>query len=290
MENKYIYTTFDNVNSEQNIHPSFADLKDYLSIFLERLNDENESLGENYVYECNDFEDAENICEVCNINLKTKLANEPLYTIHDPEFNGDDGDLLYVNKAEVIAFANEEVRYTIKPNIRFTYLDDAITFLRKYNFKIILHEEYSADTLVEWLAAFEESSYVFFDYVKYIKNLNDELGLSGKHSRVIEEENGIDITTIIEASNQTSILITLDREDLEINYNNGALQDYILGEYKKAIDNFDVDEEFTEIWNRSLPMYAGLTPTQLLKMLNDDLDFFKYQLGVFVLLNGNNKN
>lgn len=74
MENKYIYTTYDNVNSEQNIHPSFAVLKDYLSIFLERLNEENESLGENYVYECNDFEDAENICEVCNINLKTKLA------------------------------------------------------------------------------------------------------------------------------------------------------------------------------------------------------------------------
>jgi len=85
-------------------------------------------------------------------------------------------------------------------------------------------------------------------------------------------------------------LITLDREELEINYNNGALQDYILGEYKKAIDNFDVDEEFTEIWNRSLPMYAGLTPTQLLEMLNDDLDFFKHQLGVFVLLNGSNKN
>lgn len=69
-------------------------------------------------------------------------------------------------------------------------------------------------------------------------------------------------------------MITLNREDLEINYNNGALQDYILGEYKKAIDNFDIDEEFTMLWDSSFVKDTGYTAREFIYMLEEDLAYF----------------
>lgn len=69
--NIYFYKTFDKVNFKNEIHANFADLKAYLDIFVERLNDENMALNEPYKYQCNNLEQAKYICEVCNIELKT---------------------------------------------------------------------------------------------------------------------------------------------------------------------------------------------------------------------------
>lgn len=158
MMNKYIYSTFDEVQLEKEIHGSFAELKAYLDNYVRRLNEENIQNNESHRFHCNNFADAEYICEMCNIQLKAKLVKEPLFTVEDPDWEGEDGDLLYIEAEELIGFANDEVLFTNHPNIRFYKLEDAITFLRKYHFNVILHDDYITNDLEEWLEIFEDKS------------------------------------------------------------------------------------------------------------------------------------
>lgn len=185
MLNKYIYSTFDKVQLKKEIHGSFSELKAYLDNYVARLNEENIQNNENYRYHCNNFVDAEYICEMCNIQLKAKLVKEPLFTVNDPDWEGEDGDLLYVEAEELIGFANDEVLFTNHPNVRFSKLEDAITFLRKYHFKVILHDDYDNGDVEEWLETFEvkDDAYNrdlvndYKDYIqkfKYINVIDDE--------------------------------------------------------------------------------------------------------------------
>ncbi|PTH39460.1 hypothetical protein [Staphylococcus capitis] len=66
---KYNYYTYDNVIGEEYYYFDFEELKNYLSLYLERLNDENEREGETYLYHLDTETDAFEICEVCNIQL-----------------------------------------------------------------------------------------------------------------------------------------------------------------------------------------------------------------------------
>lgn len=95
------------------------------------------------------------------IKLATlELNNRLLFSVKDPLWKDDegDGDLLYVGSKEVIEFANDEVLFTNHPNVKFYNLADAITFLKKYNFKVIMHEDDGPDELEEWLEIFREET------------------------------------------------------------------------------------------------------------------------------------
>lgn len=65
----YRYYTYDYITSEAHYYFDFDDLKNYLDLYLRRLNEENFRLGENYRYELNHEEDAYEICDAINIEL-----------------------------------------------------------------------------------------------------------------------------------------------------------------------------------------------------------------------------
>lgn len=65
---KYQYCTFDNVTYEKIYHHDFDDLKMYLDVYKDRLNEENEK--ENYTYKLHNELDAFEVCEVCNIMIR----------------------------------------------------------------------------------------------------------------------------------------------------------------------------------------------------------------------------
>lgn len=59
----YRYYTYDYITSEAHYYFGFDDLKNYLDLYLRRLNEEN------YRYELNHEEDAYEICDAINIEL-----------------------------------------------------------------------------------------------------------------------------------------------------------------------------------------------------------------------------
>ncbi|WP_281512327.1 hypothetical protein [Mammaliicoccus vitulinus] len=76
MEKTVIYITFDNINGEKIEHYCFDDLKDYLNIFKNRLNIENEQLNEMKNYKLHTLVDVFEICEVANIDIKIPILSE----------------------------------------------------------------------------------------------------------------------------------------------------------------------------------------------------------------------
>lgn len=65
----YKYYTYDHITCESHYYFDFDDLKNYLDLYVVRLNEENIREGENYRYKLNHEEDAYEICEVVNIEL-----------------------------------------------------------------------------------------------------------------------------------------------------------------------------------------------------------------------------
>lgn len=83
-----------------------------------------------------------------------ELNNRLLFTVKDPTRSSSDAYLGSFDTDEIITFANDEVMNTFYPNVKFDKLADAITFLKKYNFKVIMHEDDGPDDLDEWLEIF----------------------------------------------------------------------------------------------------------------------------------------
>ncbi|MCD8845224.1 hypothetical protein [Staphylococcus gallinarum] len=149
---QYTYITHDPINDESYIFKEFEDLQRYLNTFVDRLNEENIYYNEIRRYSCQNIEDAKEICEVCNIDFRWKKAAETLYSIIDPLFENNEGDLNNIDATELIDFANEEVRFTNFPYTVFKTSSDAIDFLQRYGFDIQIHcndEQWSVDNWLE---------------------------------------------------------------------------------------------------------------------------------------------
>lgn len=116
----------------------------------------------------------------------------------------------------------------------------------------------------------ESNSY--FDYFSFIETLNDELGFSGVNSEVIETESKIEST--IEAEHHTTIIISLNRIELEDHYRNDSLKFFVVNEYYRKIQNFSIDEEFNMLWDSRFIKETGYTPREFIKMLEEDKMFF----------------
>lgn len=63
------YDVYDNVDMESHHFYSFSDLQSYADIWRDRLNEENEQMGEHARYSTETINDIENVFEVCNIDI-----------------------------------------------------------------------------------------------------------------------------------------------------------------------------------------------------------------------------
>lgn len=127
------------------------------------------------------------------------------------------------------------------------------------------------DELIEQELDSDTGACISVDLIEVISEFNDDLGLTGVNSEVYKDYDSI--VTIIEAPNHTTLSIELDIEELK-NEKSG-LRFYVFNEYEKHINEFDVDEYFNEIWSEAFGEHNQFTPSQFLKMLEEDKAYFE---------------
>lgn len=115
---------------------------------------------------------------------------------------------------------------------------------------------------------------VSIDLIETIELVNEELSFNGNNSEVVQE--GREIISTIEAENHTTIEVVFNILDLKMHTLN--LKGYILGVYEKAIENFDVDEEFEMLWSTEFGKHNGFSPREFIRILEEDEAYFKEQL------------
>lgn len=115
---------------------------------------------------------------------------------------------------------------------------------------------------------------VSIDLIETIELVNEELSFNGNNSEVVHQED--EIISTIEAENHTTIEVVFNILDLKMHTLN--LKGYILAIYEKAIENFDVDEEFEMLWSTEFGKHNGFSPREFIRILEEDEAYFKEQL------------
>lgn len=115
---------------------------------------------------------------------------------------------------------------------------------------------------------------VSIDLIETIELVNEELSFNGNNSEVVHQDH--EIISTIEAENHTTIEVVFNILDLKMHTLN--LKGYILGVYEKAIENFDVDEEFEMLWSTEFGKHNGFSPRGFIRILEEDEAYFKEQL------------
>lgn len=115
---------------------------------------------------------------------------------------------------------------------------------------------------------------VSIDLIETIEQVNEELSFNGNNSEVVHQDH--EIISTIEAENHTTIEVVFNILDLKMHTLN--LKGYILGIYEKAIENFDVDEEFEMLWSTEFGNHNGFSPREFIRILEEDEAYFKEQL------------
>ncbi|MGX0176176.1 hypothetical protein [Staphylococcus hominis] len=115
---------------------------------------------------------------------------------------------------------------------------------------------------------------VSIDLIETIEQVNEELSFNGNNSEVVHQDH--EIISTIEAKNHTTIAVVINILDLKMHTLN--LKDYILAIYEKAIEEFDVDEEFESLWTIKFGRHNGFSPREFIGILEEDEAYFKDQL------------
>ncbi|MCI2910956.1 hypothetical protein [Staphylococcus hominis] len=115
---------------------------------------------------------------------------------------------------------------------------------------------------------------VSIDLIETIELVNEELSFNGNNSEVVHQDH--EIISTIEAKNHTTIAVVINILDLKMHTLN--LKDYILAIYEKAIEEFDVDEEFESLWTIKFGRHNGFSPREFIRILEEDEAYFKDQL------------
>lgn len=115
---------------------------------------------------------------------------------------------------------------------------------------------------------------VSIDLIETIELVNEELSFNGNNSEVVHQDH--EIISRIEAENHTTLEVVFNILDLKMHTLN--LKDYILAIYEKAIEKFDVDEEFEMLWSTEFGRHNGFSPREFIRILEEDGAYFKEQL------------
>lgn len=106
--------------------------------------------------------------------------------------------------------------------------------------------------------------------IKLIEDINETLGLVNINSEVFIEYDVI--FSVIESPNHTTITINLNVNDLKENKN--SIISYIINQYQKIIQEFDIDEVFNELWSDDFSNRNQFKPSEFIKILESDMEYF----------------
>ncbi|HDZ8777270.1 TPA: hypothetical protein RUV26_002475, partial [Staphylococcus aureus] len=99
---------------------------------------------------------------------------------------------------------------------------------------------------------------------------NETLGLVNINSEVFIEDDVI--FSVIESPNHTTITINLNVNDLK--ENKDSIISYIINQYQKIIQEFDIDEVFNELWSDDFSNRNQFKPSEFIKILESDMEYF----------------
>jgi hypothetical protein len=120
----------------------------------------------------------------------------------------------------------------------------------------------------------KEETSIKLDLVEVIEIINESLNLNGINSEVIVDND--EIISTIEADNNTTISVIFDIYELKLN--SLELKSFILNSYMMAIESFDIDEEFNKLWSPSFGKHNNFTPSEFMKILEEDYQYFLNQI------------
>lgn len=120
----------------------------------------------------------------------------------------------------------------------------------------------------------KEETSINLDLIEVIEIINESLQFNGINSEVIVD-NDVIISTI-EADNNTTISVIFDIYELKANLL--ELKPFILKSYMVAIESFDIDLEFNELWSPLFGKHNNFTPREFMNILEEDHQYFKNQI------------
>lgn len=112
------------------------------------------------------------------------------------------------------------------------------------------------------------------ELIENIEYFNENNNLTHGNAEVFGQRNGdYYIYSVIEGFNHTTLTVVFD-EQLINKMMNGNFLEVIRNEYINVLDEFDVDETFTELWSKEFSEHNSFTPTSFLEILKEDKEHF----------------
>lgn len=71
---------------------------------------------------------------------------------------------------------------------------------------------------------------------------------------------------------KTRLMLQNDINDLK--ENKDSIISYIINQYKKIIQEFDIDEVFNELWSYDFAKRNQFKPSEFIKILESDIEYF----------------
>lgn len=106
-----------------------------------------------------------------------------------------------------------------------------------------------------------------------VEGFIESKGLDHGNSEVFEQDG--DLYFSIEGTNHLTLGEWLIGNEIGACESDMELIEYLKYVMKERVRDFDVDEEFTEVWSEEFGRHNGFTPRQFMKMLEDDAEYLE---------------
>ncbi len=116
---------------------------------------------------------------------------------------------------------------------------------------------------------------VIDELIDKIETFNEEQDLKHGNTETYFEEHHDCIFTTIEGYNHTTLTVEFSMDDMKEMEVNNQFYNVLERNYRERINDFDVDETFTELWSETFAKHNGFTARTFIEVLEDDKAHFE---------------
>lgn len=116
---------------------------------------------------------------------------------------------------------------------------------------------------------------VIDELIDKIETFNEEQDLKHGNAETYFEEHHDCIFTTIEGYNHTTLTVEFSMDDMKEMEVNNQFYNVLERNYRERINDFDVDETFTELWSETFAEHNGFTARAFIEVLEDDKAHFE---------------
>ena len=116
---------------------------------------------------------------------------------------------------------------------------------------------------------------VIDELIDKIETFNEEQDLKHGNTETYFEEHHDCIYTTIQGYNHTTLTVEFSMDDMKEMEVNNQFYNVLERNYRERINDFDVDETFTELWSETFAKHNGFTARTFIGVLEDDKAHFE---------------